>query len=1210
MADQPTGPVGDFCAELRRLVRACAVAQKDIAKSLEVPPSSVSELLGGRRRTPPEWDVVRGVVELCARRQPSSPVALPPGVRLDTPWWKARYENLIWVFENGPVRSIPEPRSAAVRVVTELPEATDVFAASAMDASGAVLVLTGGDGDLAYALKKQLSKEGETAQALGVLLDRFPERVRAAHGVRRAALLQAARVVLVSVAVADTGVRPFVEGGRRSVTGGAARAYGWPVAAGEPDEAPALPADPALRQGIELGRIESPDDRRLLHTYVSLAGPLAAECPEFALAAGLPGCLDSERAGLAGLGSTLGRFADRADLLPAARPLLDGPITDLDVRGPVLPSLADGYVNPRYRLAGPGETNLQQGAASDKWWRDQPLHDDIERFLAAHLIGLPALLSPLIVLGHPGAGKSLLTKLLTTRLPAREFRALRVELRHTPADADVQTQLEHALRRATGRSEAWPDWAEHEPDSIPVVLLDGFDELLQAGAQRLDAARQFAYLRDVEWFQRREAEAGRPLVVVVTSRTVVAARAEIPEQSPVLRLEPFDTSEIERWLAAWNETNLHYLERHGLRSLSLDALAPHRDLAAHPLLLLMLALYDADDNALYRGRDENISRTELYDRLLTTFVRRQLVKDGPLPASVEQEALDRELHRLSVIALGMFQRGAQAIAGGQAEDDLRALADGGTGDDLLFGRFFFVHEAQAVVAEQRLRSYEFMHATFGEHLTARLIERALRRLPSLLPDDGELYALLSYTPLTDRAQVVQDLTDMIAGWERGQRSALPGLLAVLFREAPWETPHRGGPAYAPARRTRAHQDAVYTANLLLIAVLASGELDASNFLGPDDLADRWRRQALVWQSQMSPESWDLYTSALQPGRIWSRDDVPRQDLRLGMRRVPVDRPDLSWPLGFPESGVLSTEPGPEAVRGTARRVLFVGDRDAELLLDVARPVLQQLPSALRVHPVDREGAIRSVGQTVAALLLHDPRDPAALPGRFLSCLGALTALPPEEAESVLGLVCERLAYDVGELSDKDLRTVLERLNRRLRGGLRPPRPTLANCVGQVLGRGDHRLGEQAAALIERAVRHMDLVTLTRAGRSARFWHPLHGVCPDDLDALFDACLPDPTEAARHPHEVVELLRLAIDLGLTDWLAAHVAELLVLLPDNAFDLLRPCDLGPLREALPDGGYDYEKEFRQIEESYRPYTARSPASAESASGSPSPPGSAGS
>ncbi|MFI6033175.1 helix-turn-helix domain-containing protein [Streptomyces sp. NPDC051315] len=1218
MAAPPTGPVADFCAALRRLVRACGVPQKEIAASLFMSGAAVSELLNGRRVTPPDWDVVRRILDLCAGRCGSPPGSAPPDVRWDEQWWRGRHAELVRTVEASSVRGHGVADSAPP--VRDPAEAIDVFAATGMDLSAAVRVLAAGREELAYCLDELLYREESRSRVLAALLEGFPGRVRAARGVCRAVLLQAARVVLAGVALAGCGADHVSRGGTRTLVNGAARAYGWPPE-DEPSAGCGGPADPALREGTERAGLSAPVGQELLDHYLALAAPLAETCPEFGLSAGLPPGRDGARTpgplrtGLAGLHSLLAGFTGQDHALPpSARALLDAPIATFEVRGPRLPSLADGYVNPRYRLTGPGAEGVQQGAASDKWWQERPLHEDLECFLAAHLLSLPALLSPLLVLGHPGAGKSLLTKLLTARLPAREFRPLRVELRHTPADDDLQTQLEHALRHATGRSVSWPDWTEAEPDLLPVVLLDGFDELLQAGAQKLDSARQWTYLRDIERFQRREAELGRPLAVLVTSRTVVADRAEIPPDSQVLRLEPFDEPETEQWLSVWNTTNRVHLERRGLRPLTPEALAPHRHLAAQPLLLLMLALYDADDNALHRLRDEDISRTELYERLLTTFVRRQLVKDGPLPASGEQAAIDRELHRLSVIAFGMFQRGAQAITGGQAEDDLRTLAGGTTDGDLLFGRFFFVHEAQAVIAEQSLRSYEFMHATFGEHLAARLVARALRLLPTRvreghrLPDDGELYALLSYTPLSDRAQIVQNLADMLSARPPdAEREVLPGLLAELFREVPWETAHRGNHAHAPVRRPRACRDAVYSANLLLIGVLATGEVYASDFLGTDgDLIDQWRRQAMAWRAQMSRESWDLYVSTLGPERVWrppSRGlgDV-RPDLRIGLRRVPLVQHELSWPLGIPAGGTQGVtfdldEGTDDDVPNVVRRVLFAGDRDAELLLHAAHPLLHRLPASLRTHSVDGDGHVRSAAHALVALLARDVYHPDVLPDLYGRCLKAAEALPEREEHVLIEALSRQLVHDAATLPDDALRPILSRLVVHV--AVSPLgeslRRSLTDCLQRLAGRGDDRLRQVLEALASnlhlwgpRAGLYGEalLLELSRAGRSARTWSWVRS--PDDAPDLLDECLHGldlPTTAARHPRAVVDLLRLAAELGRADWLAAHTADLLVLLPDNAFGLLRPSDLGPLRDALPEGGYAYETEFAEVERSFR-------------------------
>ncbi|MFJ5966300.1 helix-turn-helix domain-containing protein [Streptomyces sp. NPDC093060] len=80
MTAPPAGPVADFWAELHRLVRACRVPQTEIASVLDLSGASVSELLNGRRRRVPEWEVVRRILALCAKRRGPG-AAVPPAVQ-------------------------------------------------------------------------------------------------------------------------------------------------------------------------------------------------------------------------------------------------------------------------------------------------------------------------------------------------------------------------------------------------------------------------------------------------------------------------------------------------------------------------------------------------------------------------------------------------------------------------------------------------------------------------------------------------------------------------------------------------------------------------------------------------------------------------------------------------------------------------------------------------------------------------------------------------------------------------------------------------------------------------------------------------------------------------------------------------------------------------------------------------------------------------
>ena len=175
---------------------------------------------------------------------------------------------------------------------------------------------------------------------------------------------------------------------------------------------------------------------------------------------------------------------------------------------------------------------------------EHPVREDLQGYLISYLTTVGATERPLIVLGQPGSGKSVLTKVLAAHLPAADFLTVRVVLREVLADTDLQAQVEHAIRVETGESLSWPSLARSAAGAMPVLLLDGFDELLQA-----TGIGQSDYLEQVVRFQEREADQGRPVAVVVTSRTAVADRARIPSTGAiVVKLEPFADEQVRRWL--------------------------------------------------------------------------------------------------------------------------------------------------------------------------------------------------------------------------------------------------------------------------------------------------------------------------------------------------------------------------------------------------------------------------------------------------------------------------------------------------------------------------------------------------------------------------------------------------------------------------------------------------------------------------------------
>lgn len=325
---------------------------------------------------------------------------------------------------------------------------------------------------------------------------------------------------------------------------------------------------------------------------------------------------------LAGISTGSAPDERRAGLARAYQAALQRPIVEAGdaPAGLRIPTLGKAYVAPRFRAA-----TLYGGErpSDESWWADRPIRADLEDFLVGHLTSPQAARAPLLVLGQPGSGKSVLTRVLAARLPAADFLPVRVELRTVPAVADLQDHIEHAIRDATGERLDWPAFVRSAGDALPVILLDGFDELLQA-----TGVSQSDYLARVAKFQQREADQGRAAAVVVTSRTSVADRARVPDGTVALRLEPFDGDRVTAWVATWNATNAAHFSESGLAPLEPEVVMSHRDLAEQPLLLLMLALYDADGNAL-RRIEADLRRSDLYEQLLRSFARREVAKHGP-----------------------------------------------------------------------------------------------------------------------------------------------------------------------------------------------------------------------------------------------------------------------------------------------------------------------------------------------------------------------------------------------------------------------------------------------------------------------------------------------------------------------------------------------------------------------------------------------------
>ncbi|MDQ3788425.1 MAG: hypothetical protein M3422_14430 [Actinomycetota bacterium] len=661
--------------------------------------------------------------------------------------------------------------------------------------------------------------------------------------------------------------------------------------------------------------------------YELLLNELAVEFPEVAHWANLQDHeatrhqLRELRTALSGLGELLLGTSDGtvpddrlASLTRAHQAMLDRPIVEpRDVpEGLRIPVLGEAYIDSRFRVADASPTATP---SEDSWWQDVPVRDDMNTFLAGYLTSPQATQAPLLVLGQPGSGKSVLTRVLAARLPPSDFLVVRVVLREIPADMDLQDQVEQAIRHTTGERLEWPALVRSAGKALPVVLLDGFDEMLQAtGVSQTD------YLVKIRAFQQREAAQGRPVAVLVTSRIAVADRARVPDDTVAVRLEPFSPEQMTAWLDMWRETNERYFRDRGLTALPAETALTYRELSEQPLLLLMLALYDADNNVLQHDT-EKFSRADLYERLLVRFARREVDKSGEqYRADSVNQAVEEELGRLSVVAFAMFNRASQWVTEADLDRDLAVLL--GTrwrrtdpqgfraplgAAELVLGQFFFIQESQAFRGENRLHTYEFLHATFGEYLVARLTWQVLggmvaRELAAdLTPlganpqNDGLLFALLSFAPLSSHPSVIGFLTELAGKSSAGERRSMVDLLIRLCALANRARSDRSHLDYEPRPLPVSTRHSHYTANLVILIVIANGETRLTDLFPQRDRIATWFRHVLLWRSQTSGPGFTGLVDSFAMHRTMT-DGEPDATLELDDGSFVTPEVDLEWLL--------------------------------------------------------------------------------------------------------------------------------------------------------------------------------------------------------------------------------------------------------------------------------------------------------------------------
>ncbi len=368
----------------------------------------------------------------------------------------------------------------------------------------------------------------------------------------------------------------------------------------------------------------------------------------------------------------------------------------------------------------------------DEFWKGDYVHkgEDIGGFLLRELARPENRFHPIILLGNPGSGKSLLSNFLAARLvDSKEFVPFYIKLRDVTSESGkIKNHINEGIAAQSASTNStldWTDMAKSFPERQPVVILDGLDELLKASTKVLSG-----YLEDAKELLKMANFEGLSARILITSRLPTMQSVSIPTGMTIIKLDPFDKKRQNLWVRKWNESQ----SKEGYQDFRVPVNKSIFDLAKEPLLLFMLAIYDFESGELQKASfDNQFNQSQLYDRLFQQFTLRQLKKDItnyselPTRAKREKEQLFFRL-RLGLIAQLMFLNDSTNINHEQLENGLEAfklhMGEGQGNRVEPFSDFFFIHDSKAS-AGSNLASYnfEFLHKTFGEFLAADFIIR-------------------------------------------------------------------------------------------------------------------------------------------------------------------------------------------------------------------------------------------------------------------------------------------------------------------------------------------------------------------------------------------------------------------------------------------------------------------------------------------------------
>jgi hypothetical protein len=423
------------------------------------------------------------------------------------------------------------------------------------------------------------------------------------------------------------------------------------------------------------------------------------------------------------------------------------------------------------------------------------------------------------------------------------------------------------------------------------------------------------------------------------------------------------------------------------------------------------------------------------------------------------------------MAFAMFNRSRLWVTDDEVDADFAALGISSgprpapgrrtalTAAQEVVGRFFFLQRAQAVQDGRTRQAYEFLHATFGEYLVARLVVREIR-------DGGMLRSLIGYEPLFARDTVPAFLHSMLAGRGDARQWLMPVLRQAMNRpDVPELT-------YRPVDRRIDHWMALYSLNLTLL-VLACGEpLRASEiFPGEWDAPGELHRASGQWGAAMERSVFGGFLDVITVGRLW---DGRQRDIELEFSHSTDTEPVDPWWTHGRDEYRTSAPPGTVVTGFTtadhaAKSLHLGGGIGSDMMRHALEPLTSEASEALTTFVVHEDGSTMSSAlHDVLALCVASANSSDHLTQAYDRAAASLSRLDFRATRHLGVLVLSRMAADAPRLVPERIIGWLE----KIAFALGYP-PTLAPWMLECLTTVDPPL-EIGARILGKAVNFGDL----------------------------------------------------------------------------------------------------------------------------------------